>query len=99
LNGNDQPNESIKEESPFICTPKVPPFAPVSTVSKGHPSLVSLILLLFDLSFLCVVFLSHSSCVSPVELTDGRGEGASSYDSGKAWSSIKYKSFNTLDTA
>ncbi len=40
-----------------------------------------------------VVSLSQSSCVSPVELTDGRGRGmvggwAKSYDGEKAWSSI-----------
>jgi hypothetical protein len=39
------------------------------------------------------VFLSLSSCVSPVELTDGsggggEGEGAKSYYDGKAWYSI-----------
>jgi hypothetical protein len=38
--------------------------------------------------------LSQSSCVSPVELTDGRGgrgeRGAKSYDSEKAWSSINH---------
>jgi hypothetical protein len=41
-----------------------------------------------------VVSRSQSSCVSPVELTDGRGErggggGAKSYEGEKAWSSLK----------
>jgi hypothetical protein len=42
-----------------------------------------------------VVSFSHSSCVSPVELTDerggrGGGRGAKSYDGEKAWPSINY---------
>ncbi len=42
-----------------------------------------------------VISLSRSSCVSPVELTDGRGGeevggGAKSYDSEKAWSSFNH---------
>jgi hypothetical protein len=36
------------------------------------------------------VSLYQSSCVSPVELTDGRGGGAKSYDGEKAWSSINH---------
>ncbi len=39
-----------------------------------------------------VVSLSQSSCVTPIELTDGRGgrggRGAKSYDREKAWPSI-----------
>jgi hypothetical protein len=43
------------------------------------------------LSRLQVVSLSRSSCVSPVELSDGRGgRGAKSYDHEKAWSSINH---------
>ncbi len=49
----------------------------------------------FPLSHQQVVSLSQSSSVSPVELTDRRvgernGEGAKSYDSEKAWSSINH---------
>jgi hypothetical protein len=44
------------------------------------------------LSRLQVVSLSQSSCMSPVELTDGKGvggwRGAKSYDCEKYWSSI-----------
>ncbi len=35
-----EPNEP---RTPFICTLWVPPFTSVSTVSRGHPSLVSLV--------------------------------------------------------
>ncbi len=38
-----------------------------------------------------VASLSQSSCVSPVELTDGRvGRGAKSYERERAWSSINH---------
>ncbi len=45
-----------------------------------------------DQAFLQVVSFSQSSCVSPVELTDGRGggRGTKSYDLEKAWPSINY---------
>jgi len=42
--------------------------------------------------------ISNSVCVAGRSYTDGRGEGggAKSYAGEKAWSSIIYKSFNTL---
>jgi hypothetical protein len=48
----------------------------------------------FPLSRQQAFLFSQSSCVSPVDLTDGRGgggcgEGAKSNDGEKAWSSIK----------
>jgi hypothetical protein len=45
-----------------------------------------------------VVPLSQSSCVSPVEITDGRegGRGAKSSVREKAWPSINYQYFDTL---
>jgi hypothetical protein len=46
-----------------------------------------------------LVSLSQSSCVSPVELTDGRGgrgwaRGVESYDRKKAWASINHSIFS-----
>jgi hypothetical protein len=48
--------------------------------------------LLLTLSCQQVVYLSHSSCESPVELTDegGVGGGAKSYDCETAWYSINH---------
>ncbi len=46
----------------------------------------------------CLVSLSQSSCISPVELTDGRGGrgggGAKSNDDEKAWSPINHSIFS-----
>jgi hypothetical protein len=53
-----------------------------------------MIWLLPPLSRQQVVALSQSSCVTPVELTDGRGGedrgGAKSYDGEKGWCSVKH---------
>jgi hypothetical protein len=45
-----------------------------------------------------VVALCQSSCVSPVELTDGRGGGgvAKSYFVEKAWSSVNHSIFSYI---
>ncbi len=51
-----------------------------------------------------LVSLSQSSCVSPVELTDGRGgreeggHGDESYDRKKAWASINHSILSGLST-
>jgi hypothetical protein len=37
LNGNDQPNESIKEESPIICTPKVSHLPQCQQLARATP--------------------------------------------------------------
>jgi hypothetical protein len=55
----------------------------------------------------CTVSLTQSSCVSPVELTDGDGRGragqggheAKSYDIEKAWSSINHSILSGLETS
>jgi hypothetical protein len=45
-----------------------------------------------------VVSLSQSSCVSPVELTNGRGgRGAKTYDDEKAWPSINHSILSAED--
>ncbi len=53
-----------------------------------------IIWLLGPLSRQQVVFLSQYSCVSPMNLTDGKGGGggggAKPYDGERAWSSINY---------
>jgi hypothetical protein len=59
--------------------------------------------LLPALSYQQVVSISQSTCVLPVELTDGReggrlggGRGAKSYDREKAWSSINHSILSDL---
>ncbi len=53
----------------------------------------------------CTVSLTQSSCVSPVELTDGRGRAgrgggeAKSYNIEKAWSSINHSILYGLETS
>ncbi len=63
-------------------------FSPSYDLAPASPSHVS------------TVSLSQSSCVSPVELSDGRGGGGSgrsqSYDRQKAWSSINHSILSVL---